>query len=457
MFLRRPIVRFWSRKPFDLCSKYILKYSVENDLVLDSFGGSGSIVQTALFLKRRAVYIDANPYAWLVAYVSTRGVDDVDKYLDAVNDILARNRIFYLKSDNRHWTNKEKFYQQYCPKCKMLRNVKYYKWDNKECKAILSCNHIVPCNDLEIGIPKTYPYPHSNILYYDLGKKISFDKRRNVDYIHELFTRRNLLMLATLLHDIDEISYKYTSDVSLALYFTFTSILYDSSKMARKGSGSWGVPSYWVPRKHLEKNPYELFRRKAQKLANYFTNLNKLKSEIEYEVSTNINDVLDNKKTIAITIGNALNLKEIPDNSIDLVFTDPPHTGEIQYFELSYFYWSWLTASMRFLSLSKKILGKNMYIDFSIELNTNTRQGKSLTRYIEDLKTSIKELYRVTKKRGYTIIILHEENPKTRELLYNSLTKELNSMIIIKETIQQRKIGERKKEGNIIDVIISQK
>ncbi len=452
MLAQRPIIRFWSRKPFNSCGKYITKYSKIDDIVLDCFGGSGSIIQAALLHRRKAIYIDANPYAWLIAYVTIRGVDDVDKYLEAANKIMERKRIYYVFDNEKHWIPRTKLYQVHCPRCGEVKNVKYYKWRNRKCYAILTCGHVVDSRDFNASVLPRYFYPRKAPLYYDNG--VPFDKRRNVDFIHELFTKRNLLLLSTLLYDIDNVSKKYPVDIALALYFTFAAILFSSSSMAREGAGSWGVPSYWVPETHLERNPYELFERKAKSLARYFTELNELKRKLDYRVTTSIKDVIEGKYDVAISIGNAMNLNEVPDESIDLIFTDPPHTDEVQYFELSYFYWSWLTSSKRFINILEYVLGFKPTLDFNVELSVNIKRGKTLKEYLKGLQKSINEFHRVVKSGKYVILFFHEENPKIKLNIIKMLSQKFTIKDTIQESIRQRNIGKRNSLGSYIDIII---
>lgn len=452
MLVKRPITRFWGRKPLDSCSKYIVRYSKVGDVVLDCFGGSGAIVKSALLHRRKAIYVDANPYAWLIAYVTMRGVDDADKYLEAVNKIMERKRIYYISDTGEQWILRTRLYQAYCPFCGEVEDVKYYKWRNRRCYAILACGHLVNSKDFNVLVPPRYPYPRKAPLYYDEGAP--FDKKRNVDYIHELFTRRNLLLLSTLLYDIDRVARKYPVDVALALYFTFTAILFDSSRMVREGAGSWGVPGYWVPGTHLERNPYELFERKAKFLAKYFIELNELKRKLDYRVTTSIRDVIEGGYDVAITVGNAMNLSRVPDESVDLVFTDPPHTGEIQYFELSYFYWSWLTSSRKFIDILERVLGFKPTLDFRVELTVNVRQGKTLEEYLRGLQSSINEIHRVVRGGRYVILFFHEEDPKIRLNVIKKLSQKFIVKDTVRERIRQRNIGERSSLGSYVDIII---
>lgn len=57
--------KYWSKKPFNLVRNLILKYSNENDIVLDSFCGSGISLIEAILTNRKAIGVDINPADYL--------------------------------------------------------------------------------------------------------------------------------------------------------------------------------------------------------------------------------------------------------------------------------------------------------------------------------------------------------------------------------------------------------
>jgi len=69
----KPIIRYWGRKAGNIARPYIMKYSKLGEVVLDPFGGAGSIIKTALIMGRRCIYSDLNPLAVLIASVELGG------------------------------------------------------------------------------------------------------------------------------------------------------------------------------------------------------------------------------------------------------------------------------------------------------------------------------------------------------------------------------------------------
>ena len=64
------IARYWGNKPPGLVRGLLRD---DDEVVVDPFGGAGSIVYEALKAGKRVVYSDINPYAWLIAYVTVAG------------------------------------------------------------------------------------------------------------------------------------------------------------------------------------------------------------------------------------------------------------------------------------------------------------------------------------------------------------------------------------------------
>jgi len=118
-----------------------------------------------------------------------------------------------------------------------------------------------------------------------------------------------------------------------------------------------------------------------------------------------------------------------PDNYFDAVFTDPPYYDNINYAELSDFFYVWL----------KRTVG-NLYPElFSTPLVPKTkeivanpvRQGnqeKAKNFFEENLKKSFQEIYRVLKPNGIATIVYTHKSTSGWETVINSL---LDSNLVI--------------------------
>lgn len=85
------------------CSPYViknllLKYSKENDIILDQFVGSGTTIIESLLLKRKAIGIDINEKALTITKERIENIDGQYKILkgDAINLKLKENYIDFI-------------------------------------------------------------------------------------------------------------------------------------------------------------------------------------------------------------------------------------------------------------------------------------------------------------------------------------------------------------------------
>ena len=406
MIKPKQTIRYWGRKAGFIAKEYILSYSKEDEVVLDPFGGSGSIAKEALINNRKVIYNDLNPLAFLIAKVEIKGAGK--EFLKAASKVISRKRVYFLdKLSRRRWIKVSSLYS-----CQG-KEIKYFVWDKE--KIIDSkpeCDDEIPSYESLIEEPLYY-YPKA-MFYYEDGSK--FYKKRQVDRVDELFTKRNLLILSSLLKDIKRA--KTDQDTKDALYYAFASILFQASKMSRINAGSWGINSYWIPQVHLEKNPYVLFKNALKKIS--------LIKPLALRTSYNVKDIEKGAQIVFLN-QDAAELN-IPDSYVDLVITDPPFTDEIQYFELSYLAASWL----------------GMKLPFEKEIIVNPNQNKSIKRYFDMLSKSFEAIYRVLKPGGHAVIMFHEEDEngvlKIKELLQKAGFIIENVDL---QYMQQRKIGER--------------
>jgi 16S rRNA G966 N2-methylase RsmD len=401
----KPIIRYWGRKAGDIARPYIIKYSKLGEVVLDPFGGAGSIIKTALMMGRRCIYSDLNPLAVLIASVELEGVD-AERWA-TVSDELFRG----------DWMQYVSLYEVTC-KCGRKTQAIYFLWNGDRIEAVkvkCSCGaNYIRFDDRGIkNIEPLNGFPRANFNY---PNGLSFLKKRQVNTVSELFTRRNLTILTALLKEIKKV--EADEQTKRALMVAFASILYQASKMSRENGGTWGVNCYWIPKIHVERNPYLLFKDALKRISHI------KRIAIAH---TSVEPVINGGEPLAILNSDAKELP-LPENSVHLVITDPPFTDEVQYFELSYMAASWL----------------GLPIPFDKEIIVNPKQGKRFDDYCHLLSKSFAELYRVLKPGRTAIIMLHEEKKEILNKLFELV--EGAGFIIErrkKKRMIQRQVGDR--------------
>jgi hypothetical protein len=362
------LIRFWGRKPFGIVKRYL---DSSDRVVVDPFGGSGSIVLAALEMSKRVVYSDINPYAWLVAHVHIAGAD-ADEFLSAALKVL--------ENASKIW--------RFASSAKLPIDYLYYR-----------------------GIP--------------------FLKKRNFERVSEFFSPENRKKLRAILASIDSV--EASPRTKLALYLAFCAALFPASYMKRCGAGSWGVPSYWAPERRCPEDALEAFEKAIKRFYTFF------KTRKFYSVCYTLTCDADAR----ILLHNALSIRYRSDWTL---VTDPPHVDEIQYAELSYFYWTWLKIS-RFPQLFKSLTGKTPRLYMSREVIVNERRGKTLDSYLNDLEIFMRRTAALRKK----VLILHEEDKRALEKFIELAKKVWNDIKVdVVEMEEQRNIGPRGSKAYIV-------
>jgi len=407
MMKQRQLVRYWGRKPSELAEEYIERYSKPNDIILDNFGGSGIFVKTALEMGRRAIYIDLNPFAKLVAHSTIKGCD-AEVFLSESEKIVSRKLIPVRIDGNRLSLNPEKIF---CVKCSCGRDV--------EAKTLV----YIPTQDLGWSSWKGERQA--------LEKRILMDIQRRGLVIHDelvrLYDNLPSIRISRLIKSLVRKGIVCEEETPISAMFR------QRCKCGRDGATFhsreiWFLnepfhSTYWYPKNRLlYKNgiPF-LKKRDVERVDEFFTNRSlillsaiwkditktkttadikrclrlvfmatlsrsskmcrksggtwpvnsywiprnfvvknpyvifedaairfysflKKKSEV---VCGDIDEVIDGRADIAFIAADATQT-DLPESSVDYVIIDPPHTDEAQFFELSLFYTSWLRKKLSF-------------------------------------------------------------------------------------------------------------
>ncbi len=434
--------RYWGRKPPSLVRKWIETYSKPGELVADLFGGSGSIVQTALSLGRRAIYIDINPYACMIAEallsrckiellleMATRlyHVPKIPIKLNGKCVEVATQDLFsvicrcgrpaefaYVIFDRRYIIKQRKGIQgelagyfkgnvRTILHTQLLKAIKprytfvltqyiqrlKVKGILEEREEPISALFIRRCacgarrvNHVQWVVngrlDPAYSFPRKRLEYQN---GVPYYQRRDVHSVDEFFLDRTACFLAWLWHQINHLD--IDSDVLNCLRVLFLNSTARASKMGRINGGPWSLNSYWIPRRFVIKNPRLVFLRQVIQYVNYKKSCN------SSYVKGSLDDLLHGKADFTILCGDARKTL-IPSASVDYIITDPPYTAEVQYLELSTFFTSWL----------------NLELPFDAEIVINPRQGKGFQEYIAMLNATIDEAYRILKRGKYFTLIL---------------------------------------------------
>ena len=440
---------YFSKKPHDAIRTYIRHYTRAGDLVLDPFCGSGGTALAALMEERRAVAIDRSPAATFITKSYCSPVN-TKALLESYDRVLrqAKHEIDYL-------------YETRCERCGGAARTTHTVYSQVfQCARCLSRIALYDCKQVEgqtaQGKPKTFnicPLCAANgvqevirsqsekfgfvpvsVSYeclgscrprrqernhndenekkrrffqnYDLAKireiaelpieywyprgydMSSFSRyQRDALYyygvreVSDLFTHRNLRALATL---------KDAIGGDPQLYFAFSAILLNSSRMYRHRSGGGGGPKgtdYMIPQIGREVPVWPPFEEKVRALAQGSQH-----TSCEFLVSTQ----------------SACDLSEIPRDSVDFIFTDPPYAGTIQYGELSALWEAWMGVSLEW---------------HKDEITVNAARGRTEQDWGNMMHSAMAECFRVLKPGRWLSLCYHDTSEGTWSLIQDIMAE----------------------------------
>jgi Zn finger protein HypA/HybF involved in hydrogenase expression len=338
---RHVIHKYWARKPHNVVAEYIKSYSNEGDVVLDPFVGSGVTAVEALRLNRKAVAIDLNPVATFITRMVSKPVD-LEKFRNAFEDIKKGVR-----------KEVEALYETKCPKCKGKAKILATIWEGETNEPVELRIYCPSCKTRRLKKPSKkdlellkaiesseikFWYPNASLRYSTGVEYKEGTHMESINSIDKLFTKRNLLALSTIYHEIELLKDNSIRDL---MKFAFTSMVHLASIMCPVANPSprahwsklsatsfWAVHRYWIPPRFMESNVWMLFESAAIKGAqSVLKGKEDANNQIKYYKEANAFSDFENDANILISNQSALDLSNIPNNSIDYVFTDH-HMGE---------------------------------------------------------------------------------------------------------------------------------
>lgn len=442
---------YHTKVPPEGIEPFIKHYTEEGDLVLDPFCGSGMTGVAALRSGRIPILIDLSPAATFIAYnyctpvdagkfetESKRILDKVRKEMDWLYETRCRRCGSKAVVEYIIWSDEfecprcgERFLlwdvalddgkvnrNFTCPQCKKeLKKQDCKRTDSKPVKVNYTCSRckrreddvsefdlerikeierrwrriydekLPPDSDgfwplKEDEKPLWFPSCKMPDGYNTRQPRIS----HGITHVHQFYTTRNLWALARLWDEINGVE----NDVKEMLMFGFTSINpYVCKKQSYRGGGGGVSGTLYIPSLQMEKNVLAVIKRKYKKLQPLFK------------------DISRNRHPFFISTQSATDLSNIPSDSIDYSFTDPPFGGNLMYSELNFLWEAWL----------------GVFTDNKDEAIVNKTQGKGVKEYEELMSASVKEIYRVLKPGRWMTMVFHNSSDAVWQAIQNALNK----------------------------------
>jgi len=394
--------KYWSKKPYNIIRDFVLKYTHKGEIVLDPFCGSGISITESILTGRKAIGIDINPIAIFIAKqminkISTKLVGEEFKKIESeIKDEI--NSFYTVKRGEKSFVG-----THFIWKGSMLTEVRYKKGGRR--------TRVTEPTDEDIKLASSFLY--EKIPYYFPKSNFFHNSRINANrekHIYDLFTPRNLMGLSLLMDRIEKIK---NDSVREFFKFCFTASVGQASKMVfvikrrgkfngkaektrKKEVGSW-VIGYWIPKENFEINVWNCFENRYKRIIRAKrTQENAHYSIQEAEI---FEELLDSKNLLLVNEPAQKILKEIPDNSVDYVITDPPHGNRQPYLELSMMWNSWLKKEVDYES--------------EIVVSESKDRNKDIHDYYRLLSEVFVEIERVLKPNHYFSLMFNSLDDET--------------------------------------------
>lgn len=401
-------------------AEVIKKYLPSGGLVLDPFAGSGMTGVAALAAGADVILNELSPAASFIADRFTRKCDPamfaagVQAVCDALSDL--RRELYTTRcrtcgrdteilftvwsyrvrcSDCDHefllWdqcrsygrtVREHKIISEFrCPSCATpLKKARLRRTTSQpvllgyKCCSRLQTEHSLTKDDLErlARITAAPPLAEGFVPNTELpdGVNLSQPKRHGLTSIDRFYTSRNLAAMSQLWREIHLVK---DDELAAFLAFAFTSLYQRVTRLSefRFWGGSGNTANFNVPYIFNEANVFVTFQRKARAIQDHLETTARSYSG-----------------RVIIRTGSATDLSFLPDNSVDLVFTDPPFGANINYSEMNILWESWLGA----------------FTDSEREAIVNRFQNKDVASYGRLMTACLRETHRVLRPGHWMVL-----------------------------------------------------
>ena len=366
------IHKYWSRKPWNLMNLMISKHSSDGDVVLDPFCGSGTVGLEAVLLNRNFIGFDLNPFSCFLTENTLSPDFDEDILIQAFEKL----KLHTSKEISELYKYGSEYIIYSIPGPANKKSYNLVLGD-------INLNKSRTCFDPELKVQYGFS-SNSEVKIPDADFPEKFYKDRfsykGVKKISDLISTENLKALTILWNEIKN----FPEPVKTSFKLVLTNTILHVSKLTSENIRPVGVKTYWIPDDYINENVYWRFLDRFEKYL-------KAKKEIQSRF-----DLVKKSSTGDYKIFNesSLPLKEIKNNSIDYILTDPPYGDVIQYSELTFIWNTWIEKNQSIVD----------------ELIINPVQNKDMNYFIGQISIFISESYRVLKDNGRITICFQNKS-----------------------------------------------
>ncbi|NLL19283.1 MAG: DNA methylase, partial [Clostridia bacterium] len=450
---------YHTKVPHKAIRKFIEHYTKEGDIVFDGFCGSGMTGVAAQLSNRRAVLVDLSPAATFIAYNYNTPVDiaefekEANRILEEIEkecgwmyetlhtDGKTRGRINYTvwsdvficpycHNEYVFWhaavgKEKGKVLKEFsCPECRaeitktQCERAKVNFYDQAIGQEITQAKQVPVLINYSVGKKRFEKEPDKFDL--DLIQKIEEstipywfptnrmpegdESRRNdrlgVTHVHHFYTYRTLWVLSYFNIKIKNIK----SHKNLFTWLLTASCLVHTKMYSFRENRKGGIikGTLYISSLYQENMTLRFLKDKVRLFKRIYNN---------------------NRKKLMISAQDAESVYNIPNSSIDYIFTDPPFGDNLMYSELNFLWEAWL-----------KVFTNNQK-----EAIVNNAQNKGLSEYKELMTACFREMFRILKPNRWMTVVFHNSKASVWNAIQDAITKA--GFVIAQVTVMDKQQG----------------
>lgn len=428
---------YHTKVPPEVISQLIEHYTTPGELILDGFCGSGMTGVAALESGRNVILADLSPVATFISSVNCRQ-HDVRRALTEIKRIIreSQKRWGHLYRTRENGKEIEVNYFVWsdvftCPECTFEFPFFPYgvvhdgtKVKTKKSFNCPSCNvelnvrriqriltlegkkrQLVWVNagqgdsrikreptqfdlDLAAEVERSHPaswYPTDKIDPNGYSAKLAQLGDKAITDVSRFLSPRNLIVFADLWErasGIEEPTIRHLVQATLTSIFTVI-----SERQGYFGGGGGMSGNLYMPIVRMERNIYDSLRRKLTKLEK----AEKAKTRYHSEC--------------IISTQSTTNLSNIPDNTVDYIYTDPPFGANIIYSEMNLILEGWLQVKT----------------NNNPEAVIDTSRNRLFDDYANLMRRCFQEYFRVLKPGRWITVEFHNTKASVWNLIQNAI------------------------------------
>ncbi|WP_431770183.1 DNA methyltransferase [Streptococcus gallolyticus] len=377
---------YWSQKSFNVIEKLIENLSKEGDIIFDPFMGSGvTILETIKNSKNRmGIGCDINDMPSFI-------VDNI------INEFQQENIKEVLSDFDNKLNELAPYYQTTCEQCgsneatitkvvfdKPIRTVNEYdiKVINYICQNCGKKTKTAEKKDKEkmLELHCSKYIPDEKLIQ---NSKIAVGEN---DHLSDLFTPRNFSVLNEV------VGYIKTMDNSKLLNYLLMSAIHLSKITDLHSNSQWPL---WIPKKNcVEKNIIDILKKRSKNILKASTYSRQHYSNSKIVES---NPELIPNSALLLTKGSQnITDIDIPNDSVDLIITDPPYKDQVLYSE--------------YMQLYKPIVNLNYNLNDEIVVSPSPTRKRDESEYFSLLNQVFKLCSKKLKQGSIMCLFFHDNN-----------------------------------------------